>query len=328
MSSTIDDRTSPPPVSLPGTLWGLTTYFNPIGYANKLPHLRLFSARARAQGLRLCIVELAGSGTDSREFEVDESLADIVVRVRTDALMWQRERLLNIGLSALPHDCDKVVWVDADLLFENDDWVAETSERLKRFPVVQPFEMASYLPAGSHAPGDGTRTQRGIGATLSSHDNRVRALGNFTEHGHTGFGWAFRRATIERHGYYDGLVVGGADVVMAHAVYDDDAFFEGRNWVARRLPPRVLAHAAAWARDLRHDVAGRVSFTPGTVHHLWHGEIEARRYVERLDILRAADFDPACDIVLNEDRCWTWGSDKPVLHQAIREYFAGRREDG
>lgn len=309
-----------------GTLWGLTTYFNPIGYANKLPHLRIFAERIRRQRLPLCIVELA----IDRPFEITSELADLVIQVRTDAVLWQRERLLNLGAAALPDDCDRVVWVDADLLFENDAWVEETRARLEDFPVVQPFDTASYLPAGvtdpSAAPPE--RTERGIGWTLLAHADRPRALVRYQDHGHTGFGWAFRRSIVAAHGFYDGLVVGGADIVMAHAVYDDEVFFSGRNFVSRRLAPRLLQHAADWARGVRAEVGGRVGFTPGTAHHLWHGHTEGRRYLERLEILKAADFDPAVDIRLNADRCWTWGSDKPALHRAVHDYFAGRREDG
>lgn len=309
-----------------GALWGITTYSNPIRYANKLPHLRIFSERIRRQGLPLCIVELVTDGP----FEVDDALADLVLRVRSDAVMWQRERLLNIGLAALPGECDRVVWVDADLLFENDDWVAETRARLEEFAVVQPFDTASYLPPGAIDPdaASATETRRGIAFTLSTHPDRPRALANYVEHGHTGFGWGFRRSIVARHGYYDGLVVGGADIVMAHAVYDDELFFAGRNYVSRRLPPRVLSHAAAWAAPVRAEVHASVGYTPGTVHHLWHGDMGRRRYVERLDLLRAADFDPAADIRVNDDGCWTWGSDKPALHRAVGDYLVGRREDG
>ena len=34
-----------------------------------------------------------------------------------------QERLLNLGFEHLPDVCDKVVWLDADLLFEDDGWL-------------------------------------------------------------------------------------------------------------------------------------------------------------------------------------------------------------
>lgn len=308
-------------------LWGITTYFNPVGYATKLPHLQRFAARVRAQQLPLLVVELAYGDA---AFEVPDDAADRVVRVRSDAVLWQRERLVNIGVAQLPAGCDKVLWLDADLLFGNDRWVADTSQRLDDVPVVQIFETACYLPRGVEtpdAPADAT-VVRGIGATLDGHPDRLRALADYLRHGHTGFGWAFRRADVARHGLYDALVVGGADIVMAHAFYGDAAFFEGRNWYTRRLPSAVVSHAAEWAAPYLQQVEPRVGFTPGTVYHLWHGDLGARQYTERLAILREEAFDPRTDLRPNADGCWTWGSDKAGLHARVRDYFLGRREDG
>jgi len=47
-----------------------------------------------------------------------------------------------------------------------------------------------------------------------------------------------------------------------------------------------------------------------------------------MQILLDAHYDPRTDLRLNADGCWTWNSDKPELHRRLREYFAGRREDG
>ena len=146
MSTSLANQIRRLPVSLPGTLWGLIAYFNPVGYASKLPNLRRFADRVRGQGLRVMVIELA---LDDQPFEVGDNLADRVLRVRTDAVLWQRERLLNLGLAALPDECDKVAWLDADILFENDDWVAQTSAGLEEFAIVQPFDTACWLPPAS-----------------------------------------------------------------------------------------------------------------------------------------------------------------------------------
>ena len=42
----------------------------------------------------------------------------------------------------------KVMWLDSDLIFLNDEWVPETAQLLDRYPVVQPFGWMTYLPAG------------------------------------------------------------------------------------------------------------------------------------------------------------------------------------
>ena len=96
--------------SLQGEIWGITTYFNPAGYSNKRTHLRLFSERIRKQGLKLLIVELA-FGTSA--YVLEDGLGDLVIRLRSSTVLWQKERMLNIGLRNLPDACDKVVWLDA-----------------------------------------------------------------------------------------------------------------------------------------------------------------------------------------------------------------------
>ena len=104
------------PTKLPGELWGVITHFNPVGYRGKIENLRRCVERARAQGLRVMVVELA---FDDDPFQVPEELCEHVERRRTHTVLWQKERLLNIGLSQLPASCDKVAWIDGDVLFES-----------------------------------------------------------------------------------------------------------------------------------------------------------------------------------------------------------------
>src|SRR5262245_37653897 len=104
-------------------MWGITAFFNPTGAPALLTNLQTFSSRVRRQGLRLLIVELA---FDDAPYVVPDALADRIVRVRSDTVLWQKERLLNLGVQALPPDASTIAWLDGDVLFENDDWVRET----------------------------------------------------------------------------------------------------------------------------------------------------------------------------------------------------------
>jgi hypothetical protein len=67
---------------------------------------------------------------------------------------------------------------------------------------------------------------------------------------------------------------------------------------------------------------------PGNIFNLWHGELLNRQYLPRHRILIAHDFDPDRDIAIDEKGSLRWNSDKPALHQAVREYFQRRQEDG
>lgn len=75
-------------------------------------------------------------------------------------------------------------------------------------------------------------------------------------------------------------------------------------------------------------VDARVAAVPDSILHLWHGEISDRNYNRRCKELIEMGFDPAIDIVIDEQGCWAWNSDRSDLQAWAERYFASRREDG
>jgi hypothetical protein len=131
------------PRKLKGNFWGIATFFNPCRYAIRLTNYKKFREANRKRGLKLICVELAFGASP---YELLDDDAEIMVRRRTTSVLWQKERLLNCALKYLPEDCDKVAWLDADLLFLNDYWIKEMSDLLNSYAVVQPFAFVRYLP--------------------------------------------------------------------------------------------------------------------------------------------------------------------------------------
>ena len=132
------------PQNLPGTFWGLTTFYNPAGYGNKKENYIRFRETSKNQGLNLLAVELVFGNAG---FELNEHDADILIqlRVANNCVLWQKEALLNVGLKNLPKDCDKIAWIDCDILFKNDHWIEDTCDLLEKYVVVQPFSHATRL---------------------------------------------------------------------------------------------------------------------------------------------------------------------------------------
>ena len=312
-------------------MWGITAFFNPTGAPALLANLQTFSSRVRRQGLRLLIVELA---FDDAPYVVPDALADRLVRVRSDTVLWQKERLLNLGVQALPPDASTVAWLDGDVLFENDDWVRETRIALERDAAVQPFECAVWLPPGADsAPASlpfglsEGHQMPGFGATIGplAGDARRRALVDFMVHGHTGFAWAARRELLERHRLFDRAILGGGDQIHAHAFAADEDYLRGRGYCALTLTPLERQAVAPWGRAVAADTQGRVGWVRGRVLHLFHGWLSRRAYDDRHLILREARFDPQADIVAADNECWRWNTDKPGLRARAREYFGARQ---
>ena len=81
-------------------LWAITAYFNPAGYRRRRDNYRVFRERLQAP---LVTAELSCDGN----FALSSDDADVLVQVHGDA-MWQKERLLNLALGAVPSACQAV----------------------------------------------------------------------------------------------------------------------------------------------------------------------------------------------------------------------------
>lgn len=307
----------------PGDLWAIACYFNPAGYRSKLENYVAYDESLAASGIPRLTVECA---FEDEPFQLPE--ADHVLRVRTGAVMWQKERLLNIAAAHLPAACEKVAWLDCDVLFSNPAWAMETSRQLDEVPVAQPYAVAIRLPKGAreHTAGDASdELWGGFAAVYKRHPN-LMLRGDFARHGHTGFAWAARREILARHGLYDACIAGSGDHMMAHAFCGD---FDGR--CVRRIIGEANMHRdhfLAWSRAVYRDTRARIGYVPGAVLHLWHGETANRRYVDRNRELAAFGFDPARHLRAGTDGCWDWTPEGSALNAWARNYFARRKEDG
>jgi len=305
----------------PEDLGVVTSYFNPCGFRGRAENFERFVRPIKDAGIPLVIVEafFEENGASVALPPHHESL-----RIKARDVMWQKERLLDLGTGWLPPSCTKVAWLDADVLFENPDWAVETSARLETAVVVQPFETAVRLSRGETTPRDGDDAFESF-ASVFVHRPLALVPGKYDLHGHTGFAWAARRDLVARHGLYDAAIGGSADHLMAHAFSGDT----GSACITRMLGygGRHLAYYRRWAARVRAEVQSRVTYTPGRLLHLWHGSIENRRYAQRNKELHRLGFDPKKDIRISETGVWEWASDKTELHDWARTYFVERRED-
>jgi hypothetical protein len=304
-------------------LWAITSYFNPAGYRRRLENYRTFRRHLSAP---LVTVEWSEDG----RFDLGAGDAEVLVQLTAPDVLWQKERLLNAAMARLPAGCDRVAWLDCDIVFDGNDWVSKAQAALERWAVIQPFSRACDLSAEARveslSAGDLEWESHSLAKVLNDGGAPPDLLRGGMREAHRcnpGLAWAARREVFQSIGLYDACVIGGGNRAIAAALLgrpQDAAGF-------LRMNPSQLRHYQAWAARFARAAGGRLGWINQTVHHLWHGRRDLRRYAQRHEDFQRFDFDPQADIVVRSE-CWRWSSAKSEMHQYVNGYFQQRREDG
>lgn len=316
---------------LPGTIWAITTFFNPAKYKNKYENYKKFRESSKRQGLKLLTVELR---FDNEAYEIQDEDTDILLRLQgcEENILWQKEALLNIAVENLPSDCDKVIWLDCDLIFHNDNWVKETAELLEEYNVVQPFSSIVRLKQDIDSSDllgkfDYDYNDNGVfhSAARGAASFGVKILSDpvYKNRGSVGYAWAIRKTILDKVKFFDLMILGGADSVIGYAAF-------GEEWAMSRhyLPSKLKEMNDEWSEKFYAQTQGSVFYTNGLVDHLWHGDQEDRNYNERYQILRSNDFDPDEDLKRSNSGLLEWNTSKVKLKEGAKQYFHIRKEQG
>jgi hypothetical protein len=292
----------------------VSSYFNWNEYGRKRANVEVFTKKLQADNVPLLMVECA---LGNRPFALE---GEHVIHVRTQSQLWQKERLLNLAARRLPDTCEYVVWMDADLIYPQSGWDQRAEAALQRSDVVQLFSTVIRLPEDNNPENSLARIDRGIVACVRHRGDHI-----LFSRGHPGFAWAARRRFLLEQPLYDGAIVGGADKMMLCAWFG----LADCSHMRSIMSEHGFEDFKAWAKRIfpSGESLPRVSYVPGVVHHLWHGEQQNRQYQERYEILKKFDFTPQNDLVVNQDGCWEWRGNKPSLEQAVADYFVARNED-
>lgn len=330
-----DDVNNPPKVVRPpleeGEFWCVTSYFNPKHYTNRYDNYQKFKRNLQKQQVKLLTVELSQDG----KFELSNSDAMRLIRVSSSAIMWHKERLLNIGINNLPDACTKVCWLDCDIIFQRDDWVRATSALLDRFRVVQPFSSAIFM-GPDETPDKAGRFQAMPGfAKFYWHDFNHRSMVSAPlTRAHPGYAWAARMDVLEATGgLFDKCIAGHADLTVAVA-FTHDPEHQGPI-----KPDQAWGWDPGWSLSLKHAVreyqdlmasvvVGSMGFVQGNVYHMWHGSKKNRNWDGRGKLLEA--FDPDLHLVdrdPNQPLEWSEQAVRDHMPEKLNAYFTARRED-
>jgi hypothetical protein len=303
-------------------MWAITSYYNPMRYRRRLANYRIFRKNLTTP---LVTVELSFDG----KFELTKGDADILIQISGGAILWQKERLLNLAIKSVPSDVSNIAWLDCDVIFERSDWVDEAKKRLRDLSVVQPFSNVLDLDREDHeisrahhyAPPSLQGIVSLVDQTRLAPAIVLSAQARFRS---GGLAWVARREILEDYGLYDAMIAGGGDRAVVSAMYGQFETLIKLN----QLNSVRAKHYLAWAHPYYRAVGERIGHITGRLYHLWHGNLENRNYAGRHKAIAECNFDPDIDIAVGSNGAWQWKRSRPDLEEFCTNYFMSRAEDG
>jgi hypothetical protein len=255
-----------------------------------------------------------------------------ITRVYADSLLWHKESLINKIISDLPKQFQYIFWVDADVLFTNQNWLVDGVKELQSNFIIQPFEYCVHLEKNKLVPDFDVEAARSSASEPDKTNRKNKRLwrsfcANFVTtrlssnidydvHGHVGFAWGARREILEQCPLYDHALIGGADHIIAHAA----AGHIPHSCITKSFSDNI-DEVLDWSKKFWDVVRGRIGYVQGDLYHIWHGDIKNRQYLQRIK-----DFTPKNKNIVQRDRNGLY-SDR-TNDEYMRRYFANREVEG
>lgn len=295
----------------PDLLHVVTAYSNPLGWDSRFNLFKKFEQHMVDSGVLLTVVECAYG---YKPFVLRSGPSNHV-GVRAETLVWNKECLLNIGMSRLPDDWRYLAWIDADVAFRSPTWAVDTVNALQIYSVIQPWSDCYDLgPKEEH---------------LSNHKSFCHQFWNKQPVGsgsytfaHPGYAWAATRRALDTvGGFIDTGAAGAGDRHMALSLVGK-AHLGLRPTLTQGYKNPILA----WQRNAT-ELSQNIGYIPGTIEHGFHGPKAKRNYIMRWEMLEQHGFDPVHDLKRNTWGVWELAGNKPALRLEMDRYFRQRNED-
>lgn len=329
--------------------WAITAYFNIAGWSSRLENYHLFR---QALNIPLLTLEWNPYG----DFQLGKTDADRLVQLTGGDLMWQKERLLNYALAALPDHVKYVAWLDCDVMFVEPQWSDKARSVLQDRPFIQPFrdiyyfdeESTHMLAKRDHRPlheiiehvdppmrHSFVSLYEQLGEEVVAKDLAIRfkqqkpfETYNVMLRPAYGHAWAARVETLRQTGLYDRCVLGGGDLFFCYGLIGKaNALVENHLEIGWDYYTGGDSYQR-WSKEASSSCHGMLASTNSTLVHLFHGELGNRQYKSRIDGLASFKLDLDRDLMAQDGGPWSWARQRDELNAYFTQYMQRRKEDG
>jgi len=229
--------------------------------------------------------------------------------VKTNFILFQKERLCHLLEKRIPDQYTKLAFIDGDIVFENENWYNELSNKLNTFNIVQAFKKFIRL--------DLSYTKK-LDETLAYMFRKD--FGNVSHVKHTKLGfnpggaWGFQRDWFKKVGLFQDDVLGASDTYSALSWGITKDEYPYPNYIQRSIQEYKK----------RIHTKPSSSYLNTNIYHLWHGPIH-NKYKTRKNI-----FNGIKDIkdVLSTDRNGLYVLKNKKIQERFSRYFMNRDDDG
>lgn len=299
----------------------ISCYYNSENNAYRLKAFKVFYDKIKHLNHKIieCVI-----GDSKPQLPNNENIEVI----STDSKLWHKESLLNKIIRELPAKYKYVFWVDADVIFTDRGWLVNSVKKLEEGSrIVQPFEYCVHLDRNQLYPNfninkakkfafDKEKRNPKLWRAFCANyvDNEFSTNKDYNIHGHVGFAWGARREVLNEVPLFDRCLIGGADHIIAHA-----AAGHIPNHCITKSFYENIEEVEQWSWRFYQAVRGRIGYVKGNLYHIWHGDLNKREYLKRIQ-----EFTPENKGIVNRD--------KNGLHihnsKYVDKYFEHRENTG
>jgi hypothetical protein len=191
-----------------------------------------------------------------------KDIAD-AIHVKTDVILFQKERLCRVLERHIPAKYTKLLFMDTDIVYDNINWYNDISKKLNDHSIVQCYSNIYYTDI----------TYKKIEQVILSSTAKRITNDNSAGIGTPGGSWAFQRTWFNEIGFFEYDPTGGSDTYSV-LLWRGEAIDNSAPYLKY-----ALEEYKAKIKELPS-----ICFVEGIIYHLWHGTMKNRQYSLRKQI--------------------------------------------
>ena len=312
-----ENKPTAPPNRNMGDLAVLVPFFNPCGYSTLIKNAEKCVGRLVNQGAKhIYFIEILYQG-DAKALvtnSISPKLPNECTRiyVPSQSIMFAKEAIFNIGLSSVSEECTKVLFLDADIFFEQNNWMSVISSDLDDLDVLQPFTLAKYLRKDMSED----ISKEGWAYSFVDDQNSEKVT-QFKSH--CGFGLAAKKSYLKKvGGLFDGAFGGSGDELNLRII-------TGLPVLEVKSSEYIKSSLTEYLKKQREQGKLRFGYSTLTVNHLFHGDLKNRSYINRHKLF--SDFGLSSESLVLGSRTEFREEVRIKANKIMFDYFSSRDDD-